>query len=65
MDCSCKTCSHSVFDEIWGEYKCTVYCHRIYEPEKMVTCERYEKDSSKKNETKFYKSRNRHSTVGN
>lgn len=47
MDCVCKTCSHSVFDSIWGEYKCTVYCHKIYEPEKTVTCEKYEKDKDK------------------
>lgn len=27
---NCTTCEHSVFDEEWGEYKCTLRKTRIY-----------------------------------
>ena len=43
----CKTCANSVFDDIWGEYKCKITQHTIYDPDKVVDCEFY-KQSTKK-----------------
>ena len=35
---NCKDCTHSLFDEKWGEYKCKVGEVRIYDLKKYVTC---------------------------
>jgi hypothetical protein len=35
---NCTTCEHSVFDEKWGEYKCKLFQHKIYNVEKMSNC---------------------------
>lgn len=45
---NCKDCVHSVFDEVWGEYKCKVHKHRIYNLDKHADCGFYAKDPSKK-----------------
>lgn len=40
---NCKTCKHSRFDETLGEYKCTVRCHYIHEPDiEAVACDEYD-----------------------
>ena len=44
---NCKDCIHSVFDEVWGEYKCKFYTHRIYNPEQIQNCPEYKKDQNK------------------
>lgn len=28
----CKECKNSVFDKVWGEFKCKKYMRRIYNP---------------------------------
>jgi hypothetical protein len=43
----CKTCANSVFDEIWGEYKCKKKC-RVVDPRQEVDCTDYKK-STKEN----------------
>ena len=40
---SCKNCTHAIFDEIWGEYKCKVYKHRIRDVDRYLGCESHEK----------------------
>ena len=44
----CSTCEHSVFDPIWGEWKCKVLHHRIYHPIDTVDCIYYEKSTTEK-----------------
>lgn len=34
QDKNCINCANSIFDEIWGEYKCKVHNMRIYYPTK-------------------------------
>ena len=38
----CKACVHSIFDELWGEYKCRKRECVIYYPEFFNGCEYYE-----------------------
>lgn len=42
MKC-CAECSHSIFDEQWGEYKCKIVQHRIYDVDRKVACKDYKK----------------------
>lgn len=44
----CKTCIHSAFDPLWGEYKCKVRTVRIYDPDNQENCKEYEKQVKKK-----------------
>lgn len=39
---NCKTCAHSVFDELWGEYKCKFFEKRIYILLDSNECEHYQ-----------------------
>lgn len=48
-DVYCSNCSHSVFDERWGEWKCLMSCLRIYDLSKANFCKYYDK---KKKENK-------------
>lgn len=48
VDQGCSTCEHSVFDPIWGEWKCKVLHHRIYHPIDTVDCIYYEKSTTEK-----------------
>lgn len=41
---TCKNCANRVFDEQWGEYKCTVYEHRIYDVDKYLDCKNHKPD---------------------
>lgn len=50
---TCKTCANAIFDELWGEYKCSIKGRRIYEPENETDCVIYkhgEPKESKDNE---------------
>lgn len=38
---NCQDCAHSIFDEQWGEYKCKIVQHRIYNADKYVVCKDY------------------------
>lgn len=47
----CRNCDNAIFDEVFGERKCKVYEHRIYDIDKYVDCEHHkEKQEEKKNE---------------
>ena len=48
---NCKDCKHSVFDEVWGEYKCEVRLTRIYDITEKAKCKDYSKDQSKTTES--------------
>ena len=34
----CKNCANAIFDEVWGEYKCKKFEHRIRDVDKYVDC---------------------------
>ena len=40
---SCKNCTNAIFDELWGEYKCKVYNHRIRDVYKYLDCNAHQK----------------------
>lgn len=44
---NCKNCEHSVFDELWGEYKCKHFEHRIYILLDASECASYKKEKEK------------------
>lgn len=47
---NCKNCANAIFDEVWGEYKCSVRQTRIRDVNKRVNCEDHEeKKKEKKN----------------
>lgn len=47
---NCTTCTNSIFDEVWGEYKCTVHKIRISKPD-VTLCPAYAaKKKEKKND---------------
>ena len=35
---TCKQCEHAIFCPSMGEYKCVLYCHRVYFPEMIRVC---------------------------
>lgn len=37
----CMTCGKAIFDPLWGDYKCSVYQHTIYLPDKVEDCPEY------------------------
>lgn len=39
----CLTCENAIFDELWGEFKCKVREHRVYQPLGTKTCDHYKK----------------------
>lgn len=45
---TCKNCVNRVFDERWGEYKCTVFEHRIYDIDRYIGCEHHKKKQEDK-----------------
>ena len=49
MEPKCKSCKNGIFDEKWGEWKCKVHEHRIYNPETTVNCSYF--DAKKKEKT--------------
>ena len=49
---NCKTCKHSVFDEIYGEYKCKKRERRIPILLDSSECKFYKKGPKKKEEDK-------------
>jgi hypothetical protein len=38
---NCKTCVHAIFDEHWGEYKCTLTKHRMHMVNGLIKCDGY------------------------
>lgn len=44
---TCKECEHSIFDEIWGEYRCKVHHQTVYKIATAENCEDYEKKKEK------------------
>lgn len=47
MVTECKTCKHRIFDPLWGEFKCEVYQHRLYNLVGVESCGKYEKGEAK------------------
>lgn len=45
---NCIDCKHSVFDPMWGEYKCKKFERRIYILLSSSECCEYEKEPKKK-----------------
>ena len=43
----CTDCTYSIFDKLWGEYKCKVLQHRIHDPHGRASCPHYKKDAEK------------------
>lgn len=39
---NCVNCEHAIFDEVWGEYKCRIKEHVVYNYE-HVGCDSYKK----------------------
>ena len=37
----CSTCGNAIFNALWGEYKCTIRQHVIFQPELYKDCEHY------------------------
>lgn len=50
---NCTNCENSIFDELWGEYKCKVLQHRMHILLDSSECKFYKKDLSKKGEVKL------------
>lgn len=44
---SCKNCANAIFDEMWGERKCKVYEHRIYDVDKYIDCQSHKPKNNK------------------
>lgn len=42
----CKSCIHSKFDDIWGEYKCLLLHKRVHDPKESQECKKYTKGKS-------------------
>lgn len=43
----CEDCEHLVMDENWGELKCKLRQHRIYNINEHRTCKDFKKNNSK------------------
>lgn len=48
---NCKDCIHSIYDEVWGECKCKVHGHRIYNQKEYADCGYYRQRESVKRKT--------------
>lgn len=44
---NCQTCSHAIFDPIWGEYKCEVKKRYIKNDAESLTCRDHKKGTPK------------------
>lgn len=49
---NCSSCRHMIFDELWGEYKCLVYQHRIYDVKEIEECDDWLRRQASKDEKK-------------
>lgn len=38
----CNTCKHSLFNPVWGDYKCSKTGLYVYDIDKEEGCEKYE-----------------------
>lgn len=46
---SCKNCEHSIYDEVWGEFRCKKYERTVYYPiTEAERCMFYERGKEKK-----------------
>ena len=43
---NCRTCSCALFDECWGDYKCSVTKHSV-DPDEIKDCKTYKKGEPK------------------
>lgn len=44
---NCSTCKNMIWDELWGEFKCSVLHRRMYVPLSAENCDSYIKDKTK------------------
>lgn len=49
---NCKTCANAIFESRWGELKCKVLQHKIYNPASITECANYEKGKHTKSAKK-------------
>jgi hypothetical protein len=42
---NCATCEKAIHDAVWGEFKCSVFKHRVYNHE--IACKEYNKGTPK------------------
>ena len=49
---NCTTCKHSIFEELFGEYKCKKNLRTCTESEVIMGCNQYEKPGSNRNDEK-------------
>lgn len=49
---NCRTCKHSIFDRIFGEYSCVKSQLKVFPAKKMDNCPNWEK---RKGKTRFSK----------
>ena len=47
---NCMECANAIVDNLWGEVKCAVWQHRIYDPDK-VFCSTYKKGTPKQSQS--------------
>lgn len=50
MNNNCKNCKHSIFDPLWGEYKCVYHASIMYILLDEQDCPNYEKKLEKEKE---------------
>lgn len=48
---NCVNCGNAIFDEIWGDYKCSIYKRHVYDHE-IVGCKHYNKGEPKRTKDK-------------
>lgn len=46
----CKTCAKALYNELWGEYKCTVTQHYMYALSPMKECSGYKQGTPGKSQ---------------
>lgn len=46
---TCKKCANRIFDEKWGEYKCTVHKRRIRKLDEYLACNHFKNQQEEQN----------------
>ena len=50
---NCINCGNAIFDELWGDYKCSVYKRAVHDHE-HVGCKQYQEGTPKKSKNVRY-----------
>lgn len=51
----CGTCKYGKFDDIWGEWKCCLFSHKIYQLNANFNCSDYVRRKEEKDERTLQK----------